>query len=765
MKRFLAFFLILVFVVSCDEGEDPLPVTHSDPDQQQNDDDPDPNDGNSNSDDDDSNDGNSNDDDPDIIDGVIIIDKDKSILISTENDIQGGIYIIDFLDTPPEIEVNDIIVSDIDEGFLRRVNSVVTTGTKVTMETSQATLDDIFDDASIQLETDISNSSGRMANKDKVKINYIKEGVRLEEAGLSYDFSNTVLYSGGGADVRIKQGKASFNPKFTFNVDYTTLRGLEFFEFKTDDTKLLIDGTLDIKVDGILQLRDYSVKLLDYDKFFYRQIGTIPVVLVMNTQLVAELNSEVGGQVNLSSGWYSNFNLNTGVGYQSNTWTPYFQLVPDLGFNNFEISAVAGLQMALNIVPKSTFKLYGVIGPYIEPKLTSKLNKSVWLDGLSWKADLTAGIELTKGVDISIFGTTIEDFSTTDNFEKTIWSAPTNLILLSEDRSEGFFNEVLEDSIKVKVTDLYDNPLPLATVTFEILAGNGEAGEKNVRTGLDGVAGTTWKLADAVNNRMRVSLKHTDGTNTFAEIYVRGKDYQNLNYYGNLNFGNVILGTDKSVELTIENPNPKEIKVTSIELPDELSSNWDSGTIGPNSSQIIEITFEPTEAGEFSDQIVIKNDLNPEGDKLSVKANSVSDSILGCHTFYTSTDRKSCFDGTGAYTLDFYLGENGLVALQDFFNGDCGPGSNIGPMTDDGPKYEFNGSYTLDDEGNLQVETEYETYPDVEDRGYVLTAQYSFKLDFEDDEFRHYGSSTITRFQKTNGETCEDGGPASIVVR
>ncbi|MFC0605860.1 hypothetical protein [Winogradskyella pulchriflava] len=453
--------------------------------------------------------------DPEVAENVVIILDDNSNLTSSESDLNNGIYNIDFASEVPEINTNDIIVGDEGEGFLRKVISVSSNGNSLSMQTTQATIDDVFNNVNIQFNTDISESS-RMANpvSQRTQVNYMRQGVSFNENGLGYDFSNTVLYDDGNATFTITNGNATFDPNFSFNANYSFLGGLDFLEFKADNANLEINCDFDVTVAGSLSLPEFSETLLDYDKFLTFPVAGVPVVVVINTQLVAELNASIDTNVTWLSSWTNTFGVTTGVKYENDNWTGNFDLTAGLEVNSMDFGGQVNIAQNLTITPRASLKFYGVIGPYCQPELTEDFNFNVASPSLDWDAELKAGLNLTTGVDITIFGNTLADFSSTDSYEESIWNAPTSLTIESGNNQTADQGQLLEEPLKVKVTDALDNPMPFVPIYFSVTAGDGNLDEESVITDENGFAQVLWTLGDNTNPQtVEATVKKANGTN------------------------------------------------------------------------------------------------------------------------------------------------------------------------------------------------------------------------------------------------------------
>ncbi len=76
---------------------------------------------------------------------------------------------------------------------------------------------------------------------------------------------------------------------------------------------------------------------------------------------------------------------------------------------------------------------------------------------------------------------------------------------------------------------------------------------------------------------------------------------------GDLNFGEVQVGSSAQRTMTIYNDGNSTLTVSSISYPTGFSGNW-NGTIGAGSSQQVPVTFAPTEAKDYSGNITVNSD-------------------------------------------------------------------------------------------------------------------------------------------------------------
>ncbi|MDX2109282.1 MAG: leucine-rich repeat protein [Verrucomicrobiota bacterium] len=78
-----------------------------------------------------------------------------------------------------------------------------------------------------------------------------------------------------------------------------------------------------------------------------------------------------------------------------------------------------------------------------------------------------------------------------------------------------------------------------------------------------------------------------------------------LGLSGNLNFGNVFLNQTSSQPLTLSNTGNAPLTVSAISYPAGFRGNWSSGTIAAGASQIITVSFTPTQTLAYAGTITI----------------------------------------------------------------------------------------------------------------------------------------------------------------
>jgi len=381
------------------------------------------------------------------------------------------------------------------------------------MQTTQGTLDDVFNDATIEFTTDLPDSFGPNNNSQDLKINYLAEGVRLSSDGFEYEFSNTILYQTGGATFSISNGVAAFNPNFSFKSEYTFLGGLDYLDFRTNNANLSLNCEFSLVSTSGLSIPEFTTTLADFDKKFIILVAGIPVVIVVSTTLEAELTAGIEAQVSATAGFINNNTLTTSITYENDSWTGDFSLTPSISIIPFTMEGQVNFVQNLTITPRVSVKFYGIIGPYCQPEMTENLSVNVAFPSADWDAELKVGLEVTTGVDIEIFGQVVVDYNRVDSFEETIWNAPDKIERISGENQTGTQGQQLDEPLKVKVTDNLGNALSSVPVYFTVTHGEGTVDNQSVPTDENGFAEVFWILGNTEGEQqVEATVKKADGT-------------------------------------------------------------------------------------------------------------------------------------------------------------------------------------------------------------------------------------------------------------
>ncbi len=77
---------------------------------------------------------------------------------------------------------------------------------------------------------------------------------------------------------------------------------------------------------------------------------------------------------------------------------------------------------------------------------------------------------------------------------------------------------------------------------------------------------------------------------------------------GNLNFGMVTIGQQTTKDFKIRNIGTEALTVSSINIPNGYTANWNNGNIAPGNEVTVTLTFSPQSASNYNGTIVVNSD-------------------------------------------------------------------------------------------------------------------------------------------------------------
>ncbi len=461
---------------------------------------------------------------PIIIDtNVIEIDTNIYELISDSVQLSQGIYKYNYKNGyANDINVDDIIlgitdqvIGITDKGYLRKVNAKTDEPPILTLETSQANLEDVYEEAEFNfgigldsLES-ISDDMGNQSN-----IVYLTDGVELYTRGnrMIFDFNNTVIYDNGNLNFTITDGQVVLWPefKFEFKVWESVIRKLAFY---TDGSALKNDIAFSLSADGEDVVNDV-VLLGRWEQSSYFPTGSVAIYLTITVDLNAYIHCDLDADLELISGYTNNNTVSLGSKYDNGTWSTVWYLEKDISLYPVDYNNNLNLDELLTIKPSVSIELYGAPGPYFETELWNANVYNYTIPSMDFDGSMEVGLDAEVGIDAMIFGNTLFDYNDyIAGFNSNLWILPDTMNIESGNNQSGGPGEELPDPIQVKVTDNHGEGFPNIAVHFEVTGGGGAIEDTVVLTSTSGYAYTTWTLGpDTGQNTLEASVYHADGT-------------------------------------------------------------------------------------------------------------------------------------------------------------------------------------------------------------------------------------------------------------
>lgn len=157
---------------------------------------------------------------------------------------------------------------------------------------------------------------------------------------------------------------------------------------------------------------------------------------------------------------------------------------------------------------------------------------------------------------------------------------PVSATLVSGGGQSAPANTQLADSIRVRFTDTFENPVAGATVTFTIQSGGGSLSPTTAITDIDGRVGVAWTLGELGAQQMRAAIGGV-GLNVNATLVAS----EGISLFAGFDYTYVPIGGSRGIPIYLTNPSPTAVTVTlSV---DEPIAQWSSSTVNIPAGQTV----------------------------------------------------------------------------------------------------------------------------------------------------------------------------------
>ena len=395
-----------------------------------------------------------------IYSNVIIVDSTQWILHSVPS---SNVLYYTFTPTTPNISVNvgDIIVGITNGGYLSRVTNVSINGAYLILQTTPATLNEVFKSGTFNFQIPLNDPNGG--------------------TGISRDFTNYVFYNNFGYSIKMN---ADFNLQGTINVTFI-FDSLGQTNFQMSTTNATLNDTVAIAIKG-QEPYNWS-KDTTFSNVTINTVQLIPIygglsVPIAMTFYVHLTCNGIGGAANYSgphanttASWISNNIFTAGLKYSNGMWQP---------FNGLNATNVAGLSdSAVNSDINSRFTFnaqivsafFNVNGPQINVGFSGDVTgKDRYLPGYINRTDLwstLSDIQVQVPAGFSAVGTNLGTFNQSWTADSVFYQTPYELFLISGNNQTGAVLGNLPNPMVVQVNDSRGNPVSGITVTFNVTHG------------------------------------------------------------------------------------------------------------------------------------------------------------------------------------------------------------------------------------------------------------------------------------------------------
>ncbi len=608
--------------------------------------------------------------DPKPVDGIsaayVKLDNDNVII---EQYSPQGSLVIKIIEDPkgglPPLRTGSIVTVDLDTmGYLRKVTDLKTEGNKITMQTDQAYLTDVFVDKDFKLNTSliepgqIVDSKGSLmelseAFTDKdgfvhpCEVIYLdssdkyivfdattmkSDGVDIKILDFLEDFSGTDIYGSEGSNVHlyISEGHASLISDaimefdFDFEGDYDehtqVAKGdLKTFSFYLDSkaefqTKLELDMTRAFSKsnsDDPKKLKDFRKKTVKF------MVGPVPVWISFNCDIYGVYDLNADASLHADWGFQSTHQLTVGDIYDAwaGTHTPISDFTPLNVIYPLNISGEVNLGARFEIYPRIEVMVYSLFGPFaeivpfVEGNYNAAIRSQITPAGpetfLAWDAGVDLGLDFRIGAKLDFIGTAFdEEFGPKEItcFSFPLWNSPETMEIASSVPSESTVNSTIP--LKIRVKDNLGFPVRLCPVYF---SGEGSFSKYFVFTDMQGYASVNWTLSVTTGGNKKFTAKIFDAEGEVVDELSGQINVSGPKPVAAFSASEVVIEIGQSVQFTDQSTN------------NPTGWNWSFGDGGTSTSKNPSHTY--SSVGSYTVRLTATNSFGSDDE---IKANYIT---------------------------------------------------------------------------------------------------------------------------------------------
>lgn len=483
---------------------------------------------------------------------IAVVDLTDNI-ISDSTQMANGLYIIKFSIPAPIITDSTVLVGLAGDGFIRKVDSFTSQNDTVSIHTSQGSLTDItvngvfnLGDVNeittnanksssgyykldhmptrVELSTDPKFKTGRHVFLVEDKVKYIRPGVTIRHnknkstAGdplINLEFSET-LWQNDHASFKLS-GYYKFDPNIVVDFDINTKwYGRPYLNrFKAGMYNGTIKSNFKIEFDAsaAAELVDKSFEIYSTKKVSVFVIGTVPVVVTSELAFEGSIAVNADANLNITHEQTHVYTYTSAIEYHKGDWYfPNFKSESSKIENTVEISG--NLIQEFEIGPTVSFKVYGVVGPYIGARLTEDftLCAGADLEGAGWQGNVNIGGSITVGAKAEI--ASIDLFNVKKTWEKGFYHLqfPSKIGYVSGNNQSYEKDVQLAQKITVKAKSNKGFVIPGTIVHFVPKSG-GSVSNAYVLANGKGEASTYWTPGGESTSTLEAIARDCEGNN------------------------------------------------------------------------------------------------------------------------------------------------------------------------------------------------------------------------------------------------------------
>lgn len=408
-------------------------------------------------------------------DRVFVLDTVHYQLASTAAMRAAGTYAFGYTGALPGYRAGDVVLGAQKGGFLRKVSAVSVQGGVVSFQTTQASMEDAFKSGTLSLGADMGG---------------LRRGTG---AAWSFSLNGLSVYNNGPLNMTLTSGQIEMSPNWDAKLEFEAGKVKHFF-MGTTGGSLAGNFLLAVRAAKAVTLVNQTSTLKHVSKTYIVWAVEVPVVVEMDLDLALEYSAAVDAALARSAAFSTANTFDLWAEYVNKQWKGNNAVASTNTFNLSQRTGEANATIDMALVPKVSFKFYGVGGPYASVGLQEELKGGVASPALDWDFRADVWLHSTVGADVTILGNSLANYSQSWDTPKLTYNAPDHLARTSGDNQTGTANQALAQPIKVQVLDSKGSPQSNVPVYFAAAVGNGTVSPASILSDANGFAQATWTL-------------------------------------------------------------------------------------------------------------------------------------------------------------------------------------------------------------------------------------------------------------------------------
>jgi uncharacterized protein (TIGR02145 family) len=428
---------------------------------------------------------------------VKVIESDSYELVSSEAELENGTYIFNILKGSKRFRSGDILLSQEEKGFLRKVLSCEKQDGKLVFETVQATMEETFAQGEIRSKSILPVSEPFV--DDRIYINLAPSTIS-QHPGLVLE----------------TQGDIYIDPDFVFDMNFGE-SGLESFESYVH--RMGLSSKLDVSLDATqsLNLSNQMDSLTSFQNVYQIELEglSIPVVLDIDIFIKYSIESNTAFQEHFR--YQTTNDINLGLEYEGSYWSSYQRL--ELNEPTLDsIYTTASNSVQMEIIPRIKISFFNVAGPYFEPSLKVELDAFV-SSSSDWHVEAKLKNRANIGGYPEILGVDVEDYDERQADVEVYYTSPYTTKRIEGELQAAAANQTLAIPIKAQLLDLFGNPQSNVQAYLNVGPASGSVDNQIVLSDAGGFVTANWTLGSAKIQRLDLDLKKANGESIGAETF------------------------------------------------------------------------------------------------------------------------------------------------------------------------------------------------------------------------------------------------------